>query len=94
MYEKVVKNIKSLLCNIDMWFAQVIFRIYKVCQNYSIWKFLYNFGYKFWLYFEQMLLLRLDFQDIQVECEFIFNESLDESNVKEEDIDKGYVDEI
>lgn len=73
---------------------KVISRIYKACQNYSTWKSSHNPGHKPWLYPEQMSLPRLDLQDIQAECEFTSNESLDESNVKEEDIDKGYVDEI
>lgn len=93
MYEKVVKNIK-VYCVILTCGLQVISRIYKACQNYSTWKSSHNPGHKPWLYPEQMSLPRLDLQDIQAECEFTSNESLDESNVKEEDIDKGYVDEI
>lgn len=65
---------------------KVISRIYKACQNYSTWKSSHNPGHKPWLYPEQMSLPRLDLQDIQAECEFTSNESLDESNVKEEDV--------
>ena len=75
-------------------FFQVISRIYKACQSYEAWKSSHNPGHKPWLYPEQMSLPRLDLQDIKTECEFTSNESLDESNVKEEDIDKDYEDEI
>ncbi|XP_022324155.2 START domain-containing protein 10-like isoform X1 [Crassostrea virginica] len=73
---------------------KVISRIYKACQSYEAWKSSHNPGHKPWLYPEQMSLPRLDLQDIKTECEFTSNESLDESNVKEEDIDKDYEDEI
>lgn len=79
---------------IYMCFVQVITRIYKACQNYETWKSSNSPGHKPWLYPEQMTLPRLDLTDIKSECEFTSNESIDESNVKEEDIDKDYVENI
>ncbi|XP_033743458.1 START domain-containing protein 10-like [Pecten maximus] len=70
---------------------KVMSRIYKACKNYEAWKSMNNPRMKPWLYPEQMTLPRLDMTQIKPASEFTSTESIDESFIKEDEINEDDV---
>lgn len=70
---------------------QVIGRIHKACKNYESWKSANNPGFKPWLFPEQIMLPRLDMNQIGPASEFASTDSIDESDIKESEINEDDV---
>ncbi|KAJ8298162.1 hypothetical protein KUTeg_024693 [Tegillarca granosa] len=70
---------------------KVIGRIHKACINYPRWKSANNPGFKPWLFPEQVVLPRLDMNQIGPASEFASTDSIDESNIKETEINEDDV---
>ena len=65
---------------------QVIDRLQQACRDYPKWKSRHNPRHKPWIYPEQMSLPPLDPNDLLSKDECISDNSLDESEIKEEDL--------
>ena len=76
-----------LACAFTCTCLQILSRIHKACKNYDKWKTSHNPNFKPWIYPEQMTLPRLDMSQIQPLAAGVSTNSIDESNVGEEDID-------
>ena len=76
-----------LACALTCTCLQILSRIHKACKNYDKWKTSHNPNFKPWIYPEQMTLPRLDMSQIQPLAAGVSTNSIDESNVGEEDID-------
>jgi len=75
-------------------FPQIIWRIGKACRSYPGWKSQHNPQLKPWLYPEQMTLPRLDLSQIKPLTAGISSDSIDESGIREEEVNaEEYCDE-
>ena len=66
----------------------MIKKMYKASLNYNSWKSKHNPGHKPWLFPEQIDLPRLNLNEIKEMPSYDSEESLDESNIAENDLDE------